>query len=161
MSYSLRSKTDSIMNLIQDPLQCLVPALMSTLDDGTRYLWSKKDIEYMNSFVLKNIQVQMKEVWIDMKKIRDEGTYNSWMIDTVAAAKDNVRRLKDGIEEGIQVRYYGATGTVDGLIDKAKICMEVPACVKEECWGYLVEVYDVVLEDLEGLIPQNGLPSDS
>ena len=96
----------------------------------------------------------MKQLWIDIKKIRDEWTYNTWMIDTVAAAKTNVSRLKEGIEEGIQVRYYGAAGSADGLIDKAKINCVVPACVKEECWGYLVEVYDVILEDLEGLIPQ-------
>lgn len=152
--FSLRSKADSIMDLIQDPMQCLTPAMMSILDNGTRYLWDKKDCEYMNSFVEKNVQVHMKLLWIDLKKIREEGTYNTWMIDTVAAAKTNVSRLKECIEEGIQVRYYGAAGSADGLIDKAKINMVVPACVKEGCWEHLAEVLSVILDDLDGLIPQ-------
>lgn len=151
---SLRSKANSIMDLIQDPMVCLVPSLTSILDDGTHYLWDKKDIEYMNSFILKNIQVQMKFLWLDIKKIYDEGTYNTWMIDTVAMAKTNVRCLKNSIEEGIQVRYHNASGSTDGLIDKAKINCVVPACVKEGCWAHLAEVLSVILEGLDDFIPQ-------
>jgi hypothetical protein len=142
------------MDLIQNPTQCLVPSLVSVYEDGTRYLWAKKDCEYMNSFVEKNIQVRLKELWVDLKKIHDEGTYNTWMIDTVAAAKTNVSAMKKGIEEGIQVRYYSAAGSDAGLIDKARICAEVPASVKKGCWELLAEVLTVIVEDLENLIPQ-------
>jgi hypothetical protein len=151
---TLSSKTQSIMDLIQDPMSCLTPPLMNIYADGTQYLWEKKDIEYMNSFIEKNIRVQLKELWIDLKKIHDEGTYNTWMTDTVTAAIGNVRRLKERIEEGIQVRYYDAQGSVEGLIDKARISMEVPAGVKGGCWELLAEVLTVILEDLEALIPQ-------
>lgn len=148
------SKTQRIMDLIQDPMLCLTPPLTSIYVDGTCYLWEKKDCEYMNSFIEKNIRVQLKELWIDLKKIHGEATYNTWMADTVGAAIGNVRRLKEGIEEGIQVRYYGAQGSDAGLIDKAHIFMEVPACVKGDCWEMLAEVLTVILEGLENLIPQ-------
>ena len=150
---SLRSRASELMDLIMNPMRCIVPLGMSNYADGTRYMWTKKDLEFMSSFVEKNIQVRLKELWVDLKKICDEGTYNTWMIDTVLIAKENVERIQKSIEEGVQVRYYGALGSEEGLIDKAKIAAEVPASVREQSWEAFAEVLSVIADHLDNLIP--------
>ena len=130
----------------------LTPVGISMCDNGTRYEWTRTDFDYMKSFVDKNTRVHLQHLYIDLKKIYEEGTYNTWMADTVAAAIKNVGTLKDSIYAGIQSRYYGS-GTGE-LLDKAKINIEVPACVRLVSWESLHEVLDYMYDELELLIPQ-------
>lgn len=130
----------------------LTPVGLSIYDNGTRYEWTRTDFNYMKSFVEKNTRVHLQHLYVDLKKIHGEGTYNTWMTDTVAAAIKNVGALKDTIYAGIQSRYYGI-GTGE-LVDKAHINIEVPACVHIGSWESLYEVIEYIYDELERLIPQ-------
>ena len=73
MSYTLRGLVTDVINVIDDPMDCLSPFGISIYPDGTRYEWSKKDFDFMKSFVEKNVKVHLQSVWMDLKKIRDIG----------------------------------------------------------------------------------------
>jgi hypothetical protein len=154
---SLRSKVKSLLDLIENPTQMLTPVGLSIYEDGTRYEWSRTDFDYMKSFVEKNTRVHLQHLYVDLKKIYVEGTYNTWMTDTIGAAIKNVGSLKDSIHTGIQSRYYRSsqmdTSTAE-LVDKAKINIEVPASVHLESWESLHEVLDYIYDELERLIPE-------
>jgi hypothetical protein len=152
---SLRSKVKSLVDLIENPMQMLTPIGLSIYENGTRYEWSQADLDYLKSFVDKNTRVHLQHLYVDLKKIYEEGTYNTWMTDTVVAAIQNVGALKDSIHAGIQSRYYGCSciGTAE-LVDKARINIEVPACVHKESWENLLEVLRYIYEELGRLIPE-------
>jgi hypothetical protein len=152
---SLRSKVKSLLDLIENPTQMLTPIGLSTYENGNRYEWSRNDFDYHKSFVEKNVRVHLQHLYVDLKKIYEEGTYNTWMTDTVTAAIQNVGSLKVSIYAGIQSRYYGSSGMGTAeLIDKAKINIEVPACVHIESWENLHEVLDYIYDELGRLIPE-------
>lgn len=152
---SLRERVKTILNLIEDPTQALLPVGESE-ENGGLYVWNREDFEYMKSFVEKNTRVHLQHLYVDLKKILSEGTYNTWMADTVTAAIKNVDTLRESINRGISARYEENNTALAAtlLVDKAHINIEVPACVRESSWLYLVEVLDCVYEDLEQLIPQ-------
>ena len=152
---SLRSNVKSLLDLIENPMLMLTPVGLSIYENGTRYEWSQADLDYLKSFVDKNTRVHLQHLYVDLKKIYEEGTYNTWMTDTIGAAIQNVGSLKESIYAGIQSRYYGSSrmGTEE-LVDKAKINIEVPACVHKESWENLHEVLDHIYAELQRLIPE-------
>ncbi len=153
---SLRSNVKSLLDLIENPMLMLTPVGLSIYENGTRYEWSQMDLDYLKSFVDKNTRVHLQHLYVDLKKIYEEGTYNTWMTDTVEAAIQNVGSLKDSIYAGIQSRYYGSSWLPmrAELVDKAKINIEVPACVHKESWESLHEVLDHIYAELQRLIPE-------
>jgi hypothetical protein len=111
----------------------------------------------MKSFVEKNTRVHLMSLYMDLKKILSEGTYNTWMADTVTAAIKNVDDLRENVSRGINARYYDNDTTLAAnlLVDKAHINIEVPACVRSGSWEYFLEVLDCVYEDLVRILPHD------
>lgn len=152
---SLRSKIKSLLDIIDDPLTISIPLGVSMYEDGTSYSWSRADFDYHKSFVEKSVRVHLQHLYVDLKKIHSEGTYNTWMADTVTFAIKNIESLTQTLIGGIRGRYAdGDPVLAAGLVDKAKINIEVPACVHESSWNSLVEVLDSVHQGLQHLIPE-------
>ncbi len=153
---ALRERIKSLLDIIENPTQILTPVGISE-GNGVRYDWTRTDFEYMKSFVEKNTRVYLQSLYVDLKKILSEGTYNTWMADTVTAAIKNVDRLRENLSRGISARYEENNTSLAAtlLVDKAHINIEVPACVRMGSWYYFVEVLDCVYEDLVRILPSD------
>ncbi len=153
---SLRERVKSLLDIIENPTQVLTPVGLGE-ENGVRYDWTRTDFDYMKSFVEKNTRVHLMSLYMDLKKILAEGTYNTWMADTVTAAIKNVDRLREHINRGIYARYEENNTSLAAslLVDKAHINVEGPACIRMESWYYFVEVLDCIYEDLVRIMPSD------
>jgi hypothetical protein len=153
---SLRERVKGLLYIIENPTQFLTPVGVSE-ENGVRYIWTRTDFDYMKSFVEKNTRVHLQSLYVDLKKILSEGTYNTWMVDTVEAAIKNVDSLLENTRRGIYARYYDNDSALAAtlLIDKAHINIEVPARVRMDSWYYFVEVLDCIHLDLVRVLPRD------